>query len=476
MAIKIFGKRINDIISLVFGGKPVTLKPENPEDMDKTLDLVRKASSGDEEAEKELSEKINKPIEEVLPEMAPELKQIKQEVVKDEIKYNNAKSEFSSNNIECLEKHPDFEVIETNGVKKYYLKGFKSDLPDVVVKKFVQLINAGEDFSHLIKFWQMNLLNPNEEARRGLYKYITKQKLIVTNEGYFVTFRRLHIREKGKPVKGTTSTWTEDQLTIINEFDIKVKRWKKAKRAFEVYKTKEGNLILSEIKNHESNSKLHTFIGTLYDVLEGIKIDQSKEVVEDETIYTDAHTRSMVIRIGQPVRQDRSKCNENSKVECSFGLHVGTPTYVGSGTKGLGDVIVACLVNPMHVISVPYSDAHKMRTCEYLPFKILTLDELKNFDIINISKYEQSYKSIEENQLIKALGVIDELKPEELKLYSRGDVVKTQQELDLMKSNIEDKKTKITNETNKLKNLLDDNISSSLDLDEIRKIIKSRLQ
>lgn len=474
---KIFGKRINDFISLVFGGKPVTIKPENPEEMEKTLDLVRKASAGDQDAEKQLSDQINKPIEDVLPEMAPELKQIKQEVAEQEVQYQNAKSESESQSLEVLENHPDFEVIENSGVKKYYLKGFKSDLPDVIVKKFAQLVYAGQDFSHLVKFWQMNLLNSNAEARRGLYKYITKQKLIVAEEGYFVTFRRVVTRSKGAVVRNSSEKWTTKQLVQIEDFAAKVKRWKRGRRSYEIYKNGE-ELILSEIKNHEKNNDQYTFLGTLYDVLESLKIsdsDATDETVTKEAIYTDARTKTMVIRIGQPVRQDRSKCNENSKENCSYGLHVGTPTYVGK-CSGLGDTIVACLVNPMHVISVPYSDAHKMRVCEYLPFKILTKEELAKFDEINISKYEQSYKEIEHARLVKALEVIDELSPKEIGLYSSGAVVKSKEELEEMQKSIDDKKSKVKDHTISLNHLLDDKISSSLDLEEIRKIIKSRLK
>src|SRR5690606_37057377 len=134
-------------------------------------------------------------------------------------------------------------------------------------------------------------------------------------------------------------------------------------------------------------------------------------IKDEDRVFTDDRTRTMVIQLNQPVKMDRAKCNTNGNVECSFGLHVGSESFVSKG--GFGDTIIAVMVNPQHVISVPYIDAHKMRVCEYLPFMILTKEELKNFESIDFSKHVSTYRKIESYGLQKALDVIDNLDTKE---------------------------------------------------------------
>lgn len=461
---KIFGKRIGNLISIIFGGKPVTVNPESAQEMEETMDLLKKANQGDGEATKKLEEIITKPVEETIAEIS-DVKEKQEKLEKTKEVFETTQKKFEVSNYSNLLNHPEFEIKQENGQTKYYLKGFKADLPEIIVQKFSKLIADGEDFQHLIRFWQLTLLNPNPEARRGLYKYITKQKMIITNEGYLLTFRRI-VKVTGKKAEDA-----KIDPKIIEGFVQQVKKWKRGRRSYEIYMVSKVPTMF-HIKNHAENNSKYEFVGTLHDVYERIKLGTNTNISNQDT-YTDNHTKTMVIRIGEPVKQHRSKCNENSKQDCSYGLHLGTPSYVTSNS--LGSVIVACLLNPQHVVSVPYSDAHKMRCCEYFPFMIITQDQLRKFDEIDISKYEFDYKLIEERKLREALNVSDSITPNEAKQYSGVKEVVTQEELDTAKEKFETAQKELEAEKAQIKVLLDDNISNELDAEEVKRIIKSRL-
>ena len=93
------------------------------------------------------------------------------------------------------------------------------------------------------------------------------------------------------------------------------------------------------------------------------------------TIYTDHHSRTTRIMIGRMVTLDRSKCDCNSEVECSRGLHLGGQSWLNQGYYG--DVGLVCLCNPVDVVAVPWANAEygKLRTCAYLPIAIAEYDE-----------------------------------------------------------------------------------------------------
>ncbi len=68
-------------------------------------------------------------------------------------------------------------------------------------------------------------------------------------------------------------------------------------------------------------------------------------------IYTDSHSHTTTIILGQPVRMPREEtdmCQENS---CSRGLHVGSKGWLKQGY--FGNVGLMVLVNPANVVAVP---------------------------------------------------------------------------------------------------------------------------
>lgn len=83
-------------------------------------------------------------------------------------------------------------------------------------------------------------------------------------------------------------------------------------------------------------------------------------------VFTDHHTHTFKIRVGEMVTLPRSQCDCNSERECSKGLHVSSTNWLTQNYYGNVGLVV--LVNPAEVVAVPKrSDYGKLRTCAYLP-------------------------------------------------------------------------------------------------------------
>jgi hypothetical protein len=108
-------------------------------------------------------------------------------------------------------------------------------------------------------------------------------------------------------------------------------------------------------------------------------VDKTKE----ENVFTDHHSHTFKIRIGEMVTMDRNKCDTVQKNTCSSGLHIGGKGWLKKNYYG--DTGLACLINPADVVAVPpYDNYGKLRTCAYLPMDIIHYDETSNVIPLNV--------------------------------------------------------------------------------------------
>lgn len=98
---------------------------------------------------------------------------------------------------------------------------------------------------------------------------------------------------------------------------------------------------------------------------------------EEENVFTDHHSHTFKIRIGEIVTMYRDKCDTVQENTCSTGLHIGGRGWLKKNYYG--DTGLACLINPADVVAVPpYDNYGKLRTCAYLPMDIIHYDETSN--------------------------------------------------------------------------------------------------
>lgn len=107
------------------------------------------------------------------------------------------------------------------------------------------------------------------------------------------------------------------------------------------------------------------------------------DTTEEEGVYTDHHSHSTRITIGNVVTLDRNKCDCDSSIECSRGLHCASGKWLKRNY--FGSVGLACLVNPADVVAVPHNSEYgKLRTCAYLPMEIIHYDENDSVIPLNV--------------------------------------------------------------------------------------------
>lgn len=101
--------------------------------------------------------------------------------------------------------------------------------------------------------------------------------------------------------------------------------------------------------------------------------------IDGSEIYTDAHSHTTRIKIGEVVTMPREKCDPVQENTCSRGLHLANTGWLKQNYYGNQGLV--CLCNPADVVAVPPYDSYgKLRTCAYLPIAKAEYDE--NGDII----------------------------------------------------------------------------------------------
>jgi len=113
------------------------------------------------------------------------------------------------------------------------------------------------------------------------------------------------------------------------------------------------------------------------------KKDKNSTITKD-TIFTDAHSHKFSIKIGEMVTMPREKCDSNSNVTCSRGLHSAGCSWIKKDY--FGSVGIVCLINPADVVAVPgevsefgnNNEYGKLRSCAYLPIDFAKYDNEGN--------------------------------------------------------------------------------------------------
>ena len=75
------------------------------------------------------------------------------------------------------------------------------------------------------------------------------------------------------------------------------------------------------------------------------------DTTSEEGVYTDHHSHTFKIKIGEMVTMPREQCDCDSNISCSRGLHASSVGWLKRNYYG--DTGLACLINPADVVAVP---------------------------------------------------------------------------------------------------------------------------
>ena len=299
--------------------------------------------------------------------------------------------------IRTLEGLDDFE-IEGHSVK---LRGTGRTMPQLLVEKFIEIVDVynmdpyhdvteDEEYQALKRFFMWCCLNPRAEVANDLYDFLNKNSFRITKQGFFVALRNIVTLHGG----------TELVQFVSNTYN-KVKAvWKKDPDYYTVFlQNGEYKLVHSddlyetelvecqtcdgEGINWDSEDKYDRAceycdgVGqcdNMTEINHGERIGGLTELYLDlpnrhENRFTDAHTRTFDIRVGQVVSMPPEECNWSTADCAHAGLHFTADqiNYVGCG-----DQSVLVLINPMKVVGIGEA---KGRCYEYLPIMTVSREE-----------------------------------------------------------------------------------------------------
>lgn len=283
-----------------------------------------------------------------------------------------------------------------------YLAGFNTPVPMTLVEVAKDYHENGFPMEAIMNFWKLLMLNPDHRVRESLFDFIKTHDFVLTDNGYMVVYKSVYYRAEGE---GNHNNKVAE--FVSNQYLHVKKDWQTSPRKYMVYIDEDGELNISKtvtVNGWDLETKEVEILGNLAEMYDNLAMLTVAD--EENAPYTDMHTRTFKIKLGEPVRQDRRDCDADPRNDCSNGLHVGATAYVERFGSYGNTAILVCYVNPAHVVAVPDYDHSKMRVSEYFPFAVANYEDGK-IDIVEQSYFESDYTVYEEQELAEMLEKAD---------------------------------------------------------------------
>ena len=238
-------------------------------------------------------------------------------------------------------------------------------LPKELIEAILEAYNYhDEDRLEAYKnFWTLLSMNPDSRCRQNLMWFLNRYGMRISKNGLFVGYRNADY-------KNNNSSFDKEAIDGITRAYLKVKSWKKSPKNYSI------NDDYEIVKLDEDNCE-----DSLYDLYQAV-CNNTTDKDEDTTegvVFTDHHSHTFDIRLGQIVSMPRKKCDSCQEHSCSSGLHIGGANWLKENY--FGEVGLMCLINPADVVAVPPIDDYgKLRTCAYYP--VCTIDFDMDGDVI----------------------------------------------------------------------------------------------
>ncbi len=298
-------------------------------------------------------------------------------------------------NLDILRENDDFKIEGEN----VFIEGVSLAIPAIIVTSFIEILerlklsntlslgenqDLNDQYEALKMFWYWLALNPIESSRNDAIHFIRKNQVNITSNGLLEMYRKVvNVGAKDK-----------DLVNFISNSYFKIKTWKKGPGNYWIWKNTDGTMKLLDYKP-KKHSKKGNRLGNLAELYKNLPS-------MSENIFTDSHTKTKIIKLGEIYKEDEEKIDLNNTVSCGAGLHCGGPSF---GFDGFGDTGVMCLVNPSKIRSVPNHESNKMRVSEMFVASVLDINDYKkHLDSGNINDFSQEYFNISVEELEKDLA------------------------------------------------------------------------
>lgn len=200
------------------------------------------------------------------------------------------------------------------------------------------------------------------------------------------------------------------ELVVNNspDFDAKINQWLKDNQMVGVDLTEVVNHAKQDIETGENylgkfiarlnatdnspelNQAIIEFVGRsgMSLTIDGAIIGFRTVSLRDDKVV-DTYTGKIPQLLHSIVYMDHDRVDNSMSRSCSRGLHVASIDYVSSYS---GDICHVVLVEPEHIIAVPYNDRNKMRVCQYSILEQLSEKQYKDISNKVMSTSEKLLK------------------------------------------------------------------------------------
>lgn len=199
------------------------------------------------------------------------------------------------------------DYIEIRGNSAYIPSISELTVPQDFVEAILKAEQDGDDetLQSYLNFWTLLSLNPDSRVRDNVFWFIKKWGIKITKNGMLVTYRNADFKKKGKyeldVVKRVTNDW------------VKVKGQKKSPKRYTYDYLDESGMPTEESKLVKQDNVLVT-LDDLYNKI--------GETTVDKTTFTDHHSHTFTIKIGEPVSMPREDTDSEQERQCSSGLNM----------------------------------------------------------------------------------------------------------------------------------------------------------
>lgn len=173
-----------------------------------------------------------------------------------------------------------------------------------------------------LNFWTLVSLNPDAAVRKNIFWYIKKWDVKLTHSGLLIAYRNVDSLDTDISAE---AKWQHERVT--GDY-LKVKGQKKSPKNFH-YEIIGGEG--EELKYNLVDGKKQEAKGIAWKLLPNLAFDgktldtlytEAISNTKKSIVYTDHHTHTFTIKIGQPVSMPRESVDANQENECSAGLYV----------------------------------------------------------------------------------------------------------------------------------------------------------
>lgn len=294
---------------------------------------------------------------------------------------NYYENEEYKKNAQVLNDVKNSNILKAKGSAIYWEGVSELSMPvDFIIKVLQAEKENNTDALEAYKnFWVLLSLNPDSRCRANLFWYLNTWGMKISKTGLFIGYRNVVTKKTGEDF------YSQEFCDFVIDTYKHIKQMKQGPSRYYVYVNECGeyDVIRDDTKAFKEmdTTNLKT-VKVLYDQLEAVRF--KPQLLGGENVYTDGHSKTFTIKIGELVTMPREECDSVQENQCSRGLHLANAEWLTEGY--FGDQGLVCLCNPKDVVAVPYDSSYgKLRTCAYLPIALTEYDSNGNVIPYNVN-------------------------------------------------------------------------------------------